>query len=288
MATKTTNQSFLGGDQSPEKIRSEFIDKPLEAAKQAVLGSGLELFNLMSALPDAFIASQSRELERVKASGKDNDDRVALLEASIAQATVLRTTVQLGETRVGRALSSVGDSEIAFHGFVSNTEFEPVGGLTVRLSGRQGEGGKRGLTATTDNDGYFRIPLGSKSVSGKEWRTRVGQINFAEKINILSEQQAAAADASSANDTSGATKARAQVEILDGNKSVYQDPVGVPIDEGSVYREYVVAVAKGTAAANSGVVESAGTKQEEIDVSQAPSKKRATKKATTTKRSTKK
>ena len=288
MATKTTNQSFLGGDQSPEKIRSEFIDKPLEAAKQAVLGSGLELFNLMSALPDAFIASQRRELERVKASGKDNDDRVVLLEASIAQATELRTTVQLGETRVGRALSSVGDSEIAFHGFVSNTEFEPVGGLTVRLSGREGEGGKRGLTATTDNDGYFRIPLGSKSDSGKEWRTRVGQINFAEKINILSEQQAAAADASSANDTSGATKARAQVEILDGNKSVYQDPVGVPIDEGSVYREYVVAVEKRTAAADSGVVESAGTKQKEIDVSQAPSKKRATKKATTTKRSTKK
>ena len=288
MATKTTNQSFLGGDQSPEKIRSEFIDKPLEAAKQAVLGSGLELFNLMSALPDAFIASQRRELERVKASGKDNDDRVVLLEASIAQATELRTTVQLGETRVGRALSSVGDSEIAFHGFVSNTEFEPVGGLTVRLSGREGEGGKRGLTATTDNDGYFRIPLGSKSDSGKEWRTRVGQINFAEKINILSEQQATAADASSANDTSGATKARAQVEILDGNKSVYQDPVGVPIDEGSVYREYVVAVEKRTAAADSGVVESAGTKQKEIDVSQAPSKKRATKKATTTKRSTKK
>ena len=288
MATKTTNQSFLGGDQSPEKIRSEFIDKPLEAAKQAVLGSGLELFNLMSALPDAFIASQSRELERVKASGKDNDDRVVLLEASIAQATELRTTVQLGETRVGRALSSVGDSEIAFHGFVSNTEFEPVGGLTVRLSGREGEGGKRGLTATTDNDGYFRIPLGSKSDSGKEWRTRVGQINFAEKINILSEQQAAAADASSTSDTSGATKARAQVEILDGNKSVYQDPVGVPIDEGSVYREYVVAVEKRIAAADSGVVESAGTKQKEIDVSQAPSKKRATKKATTTKRSTKK
>jgi len=288
MATKTTNQSFLGGDQSPEKIRSEFIDKPLEAAKQAVLGSGLELFNLMSALPDAFIASQSRELERVKASGKDNDDRVVLLEESIAQATELRTTVQLGETRVGRALSSVGDSEIAFHGFVSNTEFEPVGGLTVRLSGREGEGGKRGLTATTDNDGYFRIPLGSKSDSGKEWRTRVGQINFAEKINILSEQQAAAADASSTSDTSGATKARAQVEILDGNKSVYQDPVGVPIDEGSVYREYVVAVEKRTAAADSGVVESAGTKQKEIDVSQAPSKKRATKKATTTKRSTKK
>jgi hypothetical protein len=288
MATKTTNQSFLGGDQSPEKIRSEFIDKPLEAAKQAVLGSGLELFNLMSALPDAFIASQRRELERVKASGKDNDDRVVLLEASIAQATELRTTVQLGETRVGRALSSVGDSEIAFHGFVSNTEFEPVGGLTVRLSGREGEGGKRGLTATTDDDGYFRIPLGSKRDSGKEWRTRVGQINFAEKINILSEQQAAAADASSANDTSAATKARAQVEILDGNKSVYQDPVGVPIDEGSVYREYAVAVEKGTAAADYGESESAGTKKEEIDVSQAPSKKRATKKASTTKRSTKK
>jgi hypothetical protein len=62
----------------------------------------------------------------------------------------------------------------------------------------------------------------------------------------------------------------------------------VPIDEGSIYREYVVAVEKRTAAADYGDFESGVTKQEEIDVSQAPSKKRAPKKAASTKRSTKK
>jgi len=93
MATKTTNHSFLEGDQSPEKLRREFIDKPLNAAKQSLLGTGLDLLNLMRVLPDAFIASQQRELERLKASGKDDDERMRQHEVSIEQAVALRTTV---------------------------------------------------------------------------------------------------------------------------------------------------------------------------------------------------
>ena len=131
-----------------------------------------------------------------------------------------------------RALGSLGDSELAFHGFVSDAGLNPMAGLTVRLSGH-GQTGKRGLTATTEDDGYFRILLGSKRNTGKEWRSRVGEINVAEKINILTEEQ-------SSTDATSATKTRGQVEILQGEKTLYTDPAGVPIDEGSVYREYVV------------------------------------------------
>jgi hypothetical protein len=275
MATKTTNHSFLEGDQSPEKLRREFIDKPLNAAKQSLLGTGLDLLNLMRVLPDAFIASQQRELERLKASGKDDDERMRQHEVSIEQAVALRTTVAQGETRIQRAMDSLGNTELAFHGFVSDADLNPVSGLTVRLSGRDAKSGKRGLTATTEDDGYFRIPLGSKRDTGKEWRSRVGQINFAEKLNIISEQQADAA--ASVNDATSANKARGQVEILQGEKSLYTDPAGVPIDEGSVYREYVV---QAESRPNAGYSDLNGVEVEDVDTPRKDTsrKKRSSKK----------
>jgi hypothetical protein len=279
MATKTTNRSFLDGDQSPEKLRREFIEKPLNGAKLSALGTGLELFDLLSVLPDAFISSQRRELGRLKAAGKDNDDRVNRLEASIEQATALRTTVKRGESRVQRALGSLGDPELAFHGFVSDANLNPVAGLTVRLSGREGSG-KRGLTATTEDDGYFRIPLGSKRDTGKEWRSRVGQISFAEKLNIFTEEQAAATGSGS-DATTG--KVRGHVEILQGQKSLYTDPAGVPIDEGSVYREYVV---QAESRPRSDYGDFASVDVQEVEVAQTASARRAPKK--TSKRASKK
>lgn len=236
MAGKTTNRSFLEGDLTPEKIRREFIQKPMANAKLSLIGTGLELLDLMKMLPDAFVASQRRELQRLKDKGDDNDKRIKNLEASIEQATTLRTTIQRGESRIERGLGSLGDAEIAFHGFVSDADLNPMPGLTVRLSGRDGAS-RRGLTAVTEEDGYFRISLGSKRDTGKEWRARVGQINFAEKINIITEQPSAGGT-SSGDATS--TKPRGQVEILQGEKTVYVDPASLPIDEGSVYREYVV------------------------------------------------
>lgn len=224
-----TNRSFLGGDQSAAKIRRDYIEKPLAAAKLSIMGTGLELFNFMSVLPDAFIASQEKELERVKASSDKNDARVASLEASIQQATMLRTTIQRGEARVSRALGSFGDRDNAFHGFVSNGDLEPIKGLTVRLNSR--ETGKRGLTATTDEDGYFRIPLGAKSESEK-----VGEISFTQKLEMF-ERRAAT---TSIKPESAASTDGAQAEILQGESLLYTDPSSVPTSEGSVYREYVL------------------------------------------------
>ncbi|HEY6805612.1 MAG TPA: carboxypeptidase-like regulatory domain-containing protein [Pyrinomonadaceae bacterium] len=261
---KTTNRSFLEGDLTPETIRREFIQKPMANAKISLIGTGLELLDLMKMLPDAFVASQRRELDRLKAAGEEKDERIRNLEASIEQATTLRTTIQRGESRIERALGSLGDSEIAFHGFVSDADLKPMPGLTVRLSGREGAS-RKGLTAVTEEDGYFRISLGSKGDTGKEWRTRVGQINFAEKINIITEQPTAGGSSSSE-----ATKPRGQVEILQGEKSVYIDPAGLPIDEGSVYREYVVQSAARPRSASDDLAEA---KAKDVDVAQsAPAK----------------
>ena len=240
MATKSSNRSFLSGAQSAAKIRREFIDKPLAGAKLSLLGTGIELLDLLSVLPDAFIASQERELERVRESGTENDDRTKVLEASIEQARGLRATVQCGEARVQRALGSLSDSSHAFHGFVSDADLNPLGSLTVRLTTR--ETGKRGLTATTDDDGYFRIPLSKKKgTGGKEWREQVRDTSFSERFNDLFAQNPLASTVS-ANATGATSDASedAEVEILQKNNVVYTDPHGVPTDGGSVYREYIV------------------------------------------------
>jgi hypothetical protein len=270
MASKT-NRSFIDGDLTPEKFRREFIQKPMANAKLSLIGTGLELLDLMKMLPDAFVASQRRELHRLKATGEDNDERIKNLEASIEQATTLRTTIQRGESRIERGLGSLGDSEIAFHGFVSDQDLNPMPGLTVRLSGREGAS-RRGLTAVTENDGYFRISLGSKRDDGKEWRERVGQINFAEKINIITEQPAAGATSGDAT----STKPRGQVEILQGDKTVYVDPAALSIDEGNVYREYVVHADSRTKADYENV---ASTEAAPADVAQSAPRRSAKKKS---------
>lgn len=235
---ESTNRGFLGGDQSAAKIRRDYIEKPLAAAKLPIMGTGLELFNFLSVLPDAFIASQQRELERVRASSEKDDARVANLEASIQQATTLRTTIKRGEARANRAMSSYGDRENAFHGFVSNGNFEPIPALTVRLNAR--ETGKRGLTATTDEDGYFRIPLGAKTESGKERREQVGETSFTEKLRMFEERVVARSVTPSSDANAAETRTVAQAEILQGNDVVYEDPNNVPTSDGSVYREYVL------------------------------------------------
>ena len=241
MANKT---GFLSGDQSATKIRRDFIDKPLAGAKLSILGTGMELLDLMSILPDAFIASQERELERVKESGTENDDRTKALESSIEQARALRETVQRGETRVQRALSSLSDSNHAFHGFVSDADLNPLGGLTVRLTAR--ETGKRGLTTLTDDDGYFRIPLTKKKgTGGKELGDQVRDTSFSQRLNDLFTQNPLASTVSaSANASTSSSSGEAEVEILQRNNVVYTDPHHVPTEGGSVYREYVVQIEK--------------------------------------------
>jgi hypothetical protein len=237
--SRETGSEFFARNQTAEKIRNKFIEAPLESAQQSVLTSGLEIANLLSILPDAFLASQHRELERVKKSGKGNSPRTAALQASIEQTDVLRTTVQRGQARVRRIVVALTDSDDLFHGFVSDAEFVPLKGLKVRLVDSGKTRGAKMLSATSDHDGYFRIPLDVQRDAKS--RAKSDQMNLSERITNLFAGSSKVRNTAASTDSSAVSEGTGQVEILKKGKVVYRDPVLVSLGQGSVYREYVIA-----------------------------------------------
>jgi hypothetical protein len=235
---KTGFPEFFADTQSAENLRRQFIEAPLEAAGQPALGAGIELANLLSILPGAFVASQERELERIKKSGVDNDPRVAALETSIEQAGVLQTMAQRGQVRIQRGLVAFAGADKVFHGFVSDVELTPLKGLTVRLSSE----GRKALSATTDDDGYFSIPLGARSSrqqeNSGENKSKAGKGSLLQRITDLMASPGIAPLASAAESVAGQGS---QVEILKRGKLLHTDPASLTLDQGSVYREYVIA-----------------------------------------------
>jgi hypothetical protein len=206
MATESRNTGlpeFFADTRSVENIQREFIEAPLERARQLALSSSLELGTLLSILPGAFVASQHRELERVKASGGKDDPRIAALRTSIEYTNILQTSIQRGQARARRVLVALADKGDIFHGFVSDAEFVPLKGLKVRLVDTSNTRGTKMLTAMTNHDGYFRIPFETKS--------------DAEAGQLVS-----------------------RVEILKKGKLVHTDPVLLAWGQGSAYREYVI------------------------------------------------
>jgi hypothetical protein len=239
MATQSRKSGipeFFADTQSAESLRRKFIEAPMEAAGQSALGSAVELATLMSILPDAFVASQRRELERIKRSGNENDPRVAALQTSIEQAGVLQTMALRGQTRVQRALVAVASNDNVFHGFVSDADFAPLKGLTVRLTGTKTADAKA-FSATTDADGYFSIDLGTKKSTPRDSGAKASPINMSQRIADLFAglgQDTTAAPAGSPETSVG------QVDILKNDKLLYHDPTFIALNEGSIYREYVI------------------------------------------------
>ena len=142
MATKSSKfgfPEFFADTTSAENVRRQFIDAPLEVAKSSAFASALDLARMLSLLPEAFAASQQRELKRLKKSAPEDDSRLATLEASIEQAEVLRTTARRGAVRAQRLLAALASRNNIFHGFVSDSELNPLESLTVKLTrGREG------------------------------------------------------------------------------------------------------------------------------------------------------
>lgn len=249
MATNSSNNGpeFFAGDQSAENMQRRFIEAPLEAAQQSVVSSGLELANLLSSIPEALLASQQRELERVKKLGREKGPQVDMLQRSIEQAGVLRTAVQRGQARAGRALAALADSDSVFHGFVSDAELTPLKGLTVRLIAGKGAGAKN-LAAKTEEDGYFRMVLGAKSDTEQGSAAQASPLNLSQRIvNFMSgpDPETRAASAASAE------VADSRVEILKNGKVRHRDPVPLSPKNGSVYREYVIGDVESTPASAS-------------------------------------
>jgi hypothetical protein len=135
--------------------------------------------------------------------------------------------------RVVMTVAAGGD---AFHGFVSGSGLAPLEGLTVRVSAAGASSGKT-FTGTTGSDGYFSIDLAAAHPASRDAASKAAPTNVAQRIVDLF---AAPIGNSSTEPRSGPEATRGQVEILKGDAVIYRDPMAVVLDDGSVYREYMI------------------------------------------------
>jgi len=239
---------FFADTKSAESVRRHLLEASLDAIGPSLLAAGLEVGQLLSVLPGAFLESQKRELNRLKASGVENDGRVALLESSIEDAQGLQTLMRSGQARAQRVMGAATTGEDVFHGFVSDSDFAPVAGVTVRLRNIQTERAKP--SATTDENGYFSIPLGTKRdpASGG-----ASSLTFSQRLKRMFEAPSVppkpAPTPATQGEKQGAKENRftAQVEIVRKKQVIHEDPILVLLDAGTVYREYVVSEEPSTA-----------------------------------------
>jgi hypothetical protein len=213
-----TNDAFPDVS-SAEALRRQFLDRPLDATRQPALDTALELARFMACLPDAFLGSERRELQRLTKTASRDDPRVVARNASIAQVDALRATAKHAQMRAERISRSVGESEHVLHGFVSEDDLTPRAGLTVRLSAADASA-KTQRTAQTDPDGYFRIDIGGKRPSAP-----VPSAPGQPRQTIVTHPE---------------TSLEGHVEIYAGSKLIHRDPAAVLLNEGSIYREYFV------------------------------------------------
>lgn len=242
MATESRTTGFpefTADMQSPDAMRRQFIEVPLAAAQQPAMRSAAELMSLMRLLPTALVASQQRELTRVLKSADERDPRVLVLKASIEQVEVLRTTGRQGQARVQRAIESLSGGGDVFLGFVSDVNFVPQEGLTVRLTDTKGAG-EKSLSATTERDGSFSIELGTKTSRVSSSIPSAGSANVMQRIFALFADAGQESTAGAQPTKDGGEANVGQVEILGNGKLLYRDPMPVVLQHGSVYREYVI------------------------------------------------
>lgn len=241
---KNQRSEFLSGEPTAEAIRKQFLDAPLAAAQQPAMNIGLEVLAFMAALPDVFVASEQRELNRLsRTTDASNDPRMERLKVSIARAMELRATSQQGKARIDRALVSLSEEGNVFHGFISDNTLAPQKGLTVRLTAaRDGAKDETVLSTTTNADGYFSIPFGRESGTKRKGQPPEPNVKSSERMaEKLSRKTASAATAGDGNEV------LARVEILDAKAVViHEDSVPLVVNAGTVYREYVIEQKEGT------------------------------------------
>jgi len=243
---------FISQGVDGDSLNRQFIEAPLAAARQSAIGTGLDLLAFMSALPDAFIASEKRELKRLSRSSDDkNDPRIERLKISIESAGELRSTANLGKARLERGLVSMSEDGNVFHGFVSDTELRPREKLVVRISAvRDGEKSEKSLSATTDADGYFSISLGKDTKARQKTGAPESSVTLSERMNELlmrvNAKADTAADSKAATDKTASAAGEgkeilARVEILDASgKILHQDSSALVVNAGTAYREYAI------------------------------------------------
>lgn len=249
MATFNRFSSYNGpGGYDKSDPREDLIVKPMDAAQDKIKATGFETLALLAALPQALVRAQERELKRLAASGKDeNDPQVIALKAALERAAVLRETATRGQARLDRLVAPVDRSLTIFTGFVSDNQLRPLSGLRVQVSEPQAAP----LSAVTDDQGYFSIVLGknSRAFSGVRRDTSgmlaaiLGAKADLKNATVKAEAAAAAAAAAAEAGATVAPAARAgKVEIFDAaGKLLHEDPYPLSLDQGNQYREYLLA-----------------------------------------------
>lgn len=215
----------------------------MESARQSAIGTGLDLFAFMTALPDAFLASEQRELKRLsRTAEKKNDPRIGRLKVSIERAEELRANAMLGKARVERMLGSLSEDVNVFHGFVSDSDLQPREKLTVRITAdRDGEKTEKSLSASTDADGYFSIPLGKAENARHKSAAPESAVNLSDRMNELLKRVNAKPASSSAAAYVDGSEVLARVEVLDAAGNIlHQDVSPLVVNDGTAYREYIV------------------------------------------------
>ena len=243
---------FIPDGLSADAVIKEYIEVPLAAARQPAITTGLDLLAFMSALPTGFVTSEQRELKRLSRTAEHkNDSRIERLKLSIERANELHMTAMQGKARIDRALVSLSEEGTVLHGFVSDGNLHPQKGLTVRMTvARDGGKGSNALSATTDTDGYFRIPLGREADGWRKTKTPESDVTLSERIAEWLSRGNAKADTRTTTEAAAATSDRievlARVEILDANnKVIHEDSSPLVVNAGTAYREYVVAINAG-------------------------------------------
>jgi hypothetical protein len=244
MANDSDKKSFsgvFGSARTPEEVRRRFIEAPLDASVPAALEAVLEMASVLTRLPEVFIASQNQELERLRSSVGSNDPRFDALQASIEHAEELKATADKAQVRIQRVAGATAAGQKVFHGFVSAPDLTPLAGVSVRLTEQAGGGAKGG--ATTDEEGYFSLPLeraNYTATTGAKTRDfslsqRVNKLFETRRLDTLDRTEDANADSEK-----DATTRESTVQIFRKNKLIYDDPIPVELDAGSIYREYIV------------------------------------------------
>ncbi len=252
---KPGQPNFTSDGASADAILKEYIEAPFAAAQQPALSTGLQLLAFISALPEAFITSEKRELKRLaKTADSKNDTRIERLQLSIERAAELHRSASQGKTRIDRAILALSTEDNIFHGFVSDSELKPLAKMTVRISAfRAGDtsGSKetKSLSASTDADGYFSISLGKeKPITRKpvmsESKVKLSE-QMAERLASVNAKAKASTTTASGNAaetyTANTIEVLAQVEILDGNQNIiHKDETPLVMNAGTAYREYLI------------------------------------------------
>jgi hypothetical protein len=237
---------FITDGLSADAVIKEYIEAPFAAARQPAITIGLDLLAFMSALPTAFVTSEQRELKRLSRTAESkSDSRIERLTRSIERASELHATAMQGKARIDRAVVSLSEEGHVFHGFVSDGNLHPQKGLTVRMTIARDDGKEsNSLSATTDADGYFSIPLGREADRGQKTTTPESDGKLSERIAALVSRVNAKTNTSTtaaAAATSDSREVLARVEILDANNNViHEDSSPLVVNAGTAYREYVI------------------------------------------------